>query len=214
MLQRSDGLVEGVEGCEVGLFGLGGGDVSDGGEQSAFVVPVNPSQRLPLDVAQGAPRPESVDDLDLEEAEDAFGERVIVAVADGSDRQVDADLGEAFGVFDRQILGGLDRSSQHLDEGGCDDDGKAALEPVDTEGPALPGPAACGTARAPAGVLGCDRGSQYLSSNTPNGWPRQVSNLRSAASATATTMRLPRRSTACSRPRSSTAAARGAASRP
>ncbi len=49
---------------------------------------------------------------------------------------------------DQGSQGGLKRSSQHLDEGGCDDDGKAALEPVDTEGPALTRPPACGAARA------------------------------------------------------------------
>jgi putative transposase len=51
-------------------------------------------------------------------------------------------------------------------------------------------------------------------SNTPNAWRKQASNPRLAASVTATTTRWPRRSTACSRPRSSTVAAHGAASRP
>jgi hypothetical protein len=59
---------------------------------------------------------------------------------------------------DRGSQGGLNRSSQHLDGGVCDDDRKAALEPFDAEGPALARSAACGASRAPAGVLGCDRG--------------------------------------------------------
>ena len=50
------------------------------------------------------------------------------------------------------------RSSQHPDEGGCDDDGEAALGPIGTEGPALAGPAARGASRTPAGVLVGDRG--------------------------------------------------------
>lgn len=50
-------------------------------------------------------------------------------------------------------------------------------------------------------------------SNIPNDWLRQASNLRSEAWATVMTTLSPRQSTACSRLRSSIAAARGAASR-
>jgi hypothetical protein len=50
-------------------------------------------------------------------------------------------------------------------------------------------------------------------SNKPNDWPRQVSNLRSAASVTAMTMLSPKRSMACSKPRSSIVAAHGATSK-
>ena len=46
-------------------------------------------------------------------------------------------------------------------------------------------------------------------SNTPSAWPRPASSRRSAASATATTTRWPRRSTASTRPRSSIGAGRG-----
>ena len=73
------------------------------------------------------------------------------------------------------------------------------------------------TARCAAAVSSTTaiEGSQYLSrSATPSASARPASSPRSAASATAMTMRSPRRSTACSRPRSSTGAARGAASRP
>ena len=59
---------------KVGVLGLGGRDVADGREQAAVVVPVDPSERLPLDVAHDAPRAEGVDDLGLEEADDAFGQ--------------------------------------------------------------------------------------------------------------------------------------------
>ena len=51
-------------------------------------------------------------------------------------------------------------------------------------------------------------------SNTPGAWPKPGSILRSAASATATTTRWPKRSTASTRPRRSTGAARGDRSRP
>ena len=59
-----------------------------------------------------------------------------------------------------------------------------------------------------------DRGSQYCLSATLNVWGRPGSTPRWAASATVTTTPWPRRSMACSRLRSSTAAARGAAWKP
>ena len=58
-----------------------------------------------------------------------------------------------------------------------------------------------------------DKGPQYLALHCTalTGSPRRASNPWSAASATVTTMPWPRRSTACSRPRSSIGAACGAA---
>ena len=94
MFQRSGGLVERFDIGEVGVLGFGGWDVADGREQASVVVPVDPLERLPLDIAHGAPLAEGVDDLGLEEADDAFGERIVVAVADGSDGRVDPGLGQ------------------------------------------------------------------------------------------------------------------------
>ncbi len=45
-----------------------------------------------------------MDQLGLVEAVDGLGERVVIAVADAADRRLDAGLGQAFGVFDRDIL--------------------------------------------------------------------------------------------------------------
>lgn len=45
----------------------------------------------------------SAPDLGLEQAVDRLGKRVVVAVANAANRGLDACLGEAFGVFDRQI---------------------------------------------------------------------------------------------------------------
>jgi len=56
-----------------------------------------------------------------------------------------------------------------------------------------------------------DRGVQYVSIRYPGGWQRPGSSPRSAASATATTTPWRRASSACSRPRSSAAAAPGTA---
>jgi hypothetical protein len=49
-----------------------------------------------------------MDDFGLVEAVDRFGEGVVVAVADAADRGLDAGLGQAFGVFDRDVLAAPD----------------------------------------------------------------------------------------------------------
>ena len=49
-----------------GLLCFCGCDVSDGAEQAAIVVTVDPAESFPLDVAHGLPRSEAVDDLCLE----------------------------------------------------------------------------------------------------------------------------------------------------
>jgi hypothetical protein len=45
-----------------------------------------------------------MDDLGLLETVDFFGESVVIAVADASDRRLDACFGQALGLFDRQVL--------------------------------------------------------------------------------------------------------------
>ena len=45
-----------------------------------------------------------MDDLGLVEAVDGLGQGVVIAVADTADRRLDAGLGEALGVLDRQVL--------------------------------------------------------------------------------------------------------------
>ena len=45
-----------------------------------------------------------MDHLGLVEAVDGLGERVVVAVADAADRRLDAGLGQALGVLDRDVL--------------------------------------------------------------------------------------------------------------
>ena len=45
-----------------------------------------------------------MDDLGLVQAVDRFGERVVVGVADASDRRLDTGLDQALGVFDRDVL--------------------------------------------------------------------------------------------------------------
>jgi hypothetical protein len=49
-----------------------------------------------------------MDDLGLVEAIDRFGECVVVAVADTADGGLDARLGQALGVLDRDVLAAAD----------------------------------------------------------------------------------------------------------
>jgi hypothetical protein len=117
-------------------FGLGGRDVADRAEQASVVVPVDPVHRGDLDRRETAPGSLAMDHLGLEQADHGFGERIVVAVADAADRGVDAGFDQALGVLDRDLLGRLQRSSQQLDEGGCDDEEEAALGQICTRGSA------------------------------------------------------------------------------
>ena len=69
-----------------------------------MVEPVDPFQGGKFHGFEVAPWPASVDDLGLVKPVDGFGERIVVTVADASDRGFDACFGQSFGVFDRQIL--------------------------------------------------------------------------------------------------------------
>ena len=79
-------------------------DVSDGAVKPLGVVPVDPFQGFPFDLGDRLPGAEEVDDLGLEQPDDAFGQGVVIGIADAADCGVDPCLGQTFGVFDRQIL--------------------------------------------------------------------------------------------------------------
>ena len=49
-----------------------------------------------------------MDDLCFVEAVDRLGESVVVGVANAADRRLDPGLGQAFGVFDRNVLAAAD----------------------------------------------------------------------------------------------------------
>src|SRR5262245_15605580 len=57
-----------------------------------------------LDRLERSPRSAPVDDFGLVEAVDRLGQRVVVAIADAANRGLDARLGQAFGVLDRDVL--------------------------------------------------------------------------------------------------------------
>ena len=54
-----------------------------------------------------------MDQLGFVKAVDGFGEGIVVAVADTANRRLDARRGKPLGIFDRDVLGGFKRSSQH-----------------------------------------------------------------------------------------------------
>lgn len=70
--------------------------------QARGVAPVDPFQGSPFNLSRRLPRSKEVDHLGLEQANDAFGQGVIAAVADAADRGGDPFFGEPLGVFDRQ----------------------------------------------------------------------------------------------------------------
>ena len=53
-----------------------------------------------------------MDDLGFVEAVDCLGESIVVGIADAANRRLDAGLGEALGILDRDVLGGFKWSSQ------------------------------------------------------------------------------------------------------
>src|ERR1700704_5022214 len=71
-----------------------------------------------------------MDDLGLVETVDRLGESIVITVADAAHRRLDARLHQPLGVLDRDVLAGSERSSQHLEGGGCDEHSKAAFGSV------------------------------------------------------------------------------------
>jgi len=88
----------------VAFLGFGRRNVADGLQEPPVVEPVHPFEGSELHRLERAPRPAPMDDLGLIEAIDRLGEGIVVAVADTADRRLDAGLGEALGIFDRDVL--------------------------------------------------------------------------------------------------------------
>ena len=65
-------------------FELGRWDVTDGPQQPFVVEPIHPFERGELDLFQVAPGATLSDDFGLEQADDGFGQCVVVGVADAS----------------------------------------------------------------------------------------------------------------------------------
>ena len=73
-----------------------------------MVEPVYPFQGRELHRFERAPRAATMNDLCFVEAVDRLGESIVIGVADAADGWLDAGLGEALGVFDRDVLAAPD----------------------------------------------------------------------------------------------------------
>jgi hypothetical protein len=107
-------IVHGSGCCVVTRLGFSEQDVADGLEQAPVIEPVDPFQCCELGGLEGTPGSPSVDHFGLVESVDGFGQRIVVAVTDTSDRWLDVSLGKSLGILDREVLGGFNRSSQHV----------------------------------------------------------------------------------------------------
>jgi hypothetical protein len=90
------------------LFSLGWGDVADRLQKTPVVEPLDPVECGELDRLQRFPWSAPMDHLSFVKPVDGLGECVVVAVADAADGWLDASFGQAFGVFDRDILAAPD----------------------------------------------------------------------------------------------------------
>jgi len=79
-------------------------DVSDGAMQTLVVVPVDPFQGFPLDLAHGLPGAEEVDHLGFEQADDALCQGIVVGIANAADRGINPSISQPLGILDRQVL--------------------------------------------------------------------------------------------------------------
>jgi len=61
-------------------------------------------QGFPFALSHGFPEADEVDNLGLEQADDAFGQGVVIAVANAADRGVDPRFDEPPGIAGRQVL--------------------------------------------------------------------------------------------------------------
>ena len=73
-------------------------------KKPAFVEPINPNEGGVLDLVEIAPGATVMDDLGFVESDDGFGERVVVRVADATDRRLDACFLQPLRVPDREVL--------------------------------------------------------------------------------------------------------------
>jgi hypothetical protein len=79
-------------------------DITERLEQTPRVVPRDPLQRRELDVVNALPRAAPMNQLRLVEADDGFGERVVVRIAGAADGALDARVGQPLRVANREIL--------------------------------------------------------------------------------------------------------------
>ena len=72
--------------------------------QSVVVVPMHSFHGFPFELVFGFPRAETFDDFRLEQSDDGFGQCVVVAVSDASDRHVASGFGESISVSNGRAM--------------------------------------------------------------------------------------------------------------
>ena len=93
-------------------------DVSDGFEKPPVVEPVHVFEGGVLDLVEVLPRSAFVDEFCLVQADDGFGEGVVVRIPNRADRWLDAGFGEPVRVANGQILTRFKGSLQQCLVGG------------------------------------------------------------------------------------------------
>ena len=88
----------------VARLGLGGWDISDRLEEAVVIEPMDPREGGEFHGFEVVPRSTAVDQFGFEQAVDRLGQRIVVGIADASDRGFDADLGKPLGLADADIL--------------------------------------------------------------------------------------------------------------
>ncbi len=102
--QDSGDFIKGVQVCIECVLQFLWRPVPDRAVQPLVVVPADPVQGFPLNLANRFPCAEELNDFGLEQADDAFCQGVVIAVSDAADRCVDPGLGQPLCVPNRQVL--------------------------------------------------------------------------------------------------------------
>ena len=102
--QDSGDFIKGVQVCIECVLQFLWRPVPDRAVQPPVIVPTDPVQGFPLNLANRFPCAEELNDFGLEQADDAFCQGVVIAVPDAADRCVDPGLGQPLCVPNRQVL--------------------------------------------------------------------------------------------------------------
>ena len=111
----------------LGSFGLFWGPVSESGvDPPPVIVALDIREEVSSGILSGWPSP-LVGEFDLQRVEEAFHGRIVVAAGRAAHWRLGFHGSELPAVRLGCAQGGLNRSSQHPDAGGCDEHSKAAV---------------------------------------------------------------------------------------
>ena len=100
------GEEHGLKGCVVGAASASARDAADGLEEATGVEPIHPVQSGEFDSFDAVPGL-AMDYLGLEQAVDCLGQGVVIRISNTTHGGFGANLGQAFGVADADVLGWL-----------------------------------------------------------------------------------------------------------